>query len=239
MGYHERRLMCFCFIVYDLSCRKLIYNHVKWLWGNLLIFKLAVVEFKDNIVPSKWTCFALSLHRCWWLLTQQTPMHLFWRNSLLQYQRKMLPALPDLTITEPLVKSRRSCLSMLVMWKMLSSGAIILQLNTRMSIMQLSPPAMERNQLENSLLMIIGSFLIPLLSCSLLLSKKAYHLYGVLTILHSHRINTEFITTVQQRGAAIIKARKLSSALSAASSACDHIRDWVLGTPKVESPPPK
>ncbi len=42
----------------------------------------------------------------------------------------------------------------------------------------------------------------------------------------------EFITTVQQRGAAIIKARKLSSALSAASSACDHIRDWVLGTPK-------
>jgi len=37
---------------------------------------------------------------------------------------------------------------------------------------------------------------------------------------------------VQERGAAIIKARKLSSALSAASSACDHIRDWVLGTPK-------
>lgn len=45
-------------------------------------------------------------------------------------------------------------------------------------------------------------------------------------------LNTEFITTVQQRGAAIIKARKLSSALSAASAACDHIRDWVLGTPK-------
>ncbi|KAB2067259.1 hypothetical protein ES319_A09G214600v1 [Gossypium barbadense] len=46
------------------------------------------------------------------------------------------------------------------------------------------------------------------------------------------RLNTEFITTVQQRGATIIKARKLSSALSAASAACDHIRDWVLGTPK-------
>ncbi|KAL7083352.1 hypothetical protein ACP275_14G156000 [Erythranthe tilingii] len=45
-------------------------------------------------------------------------------------------------------------------------------------------------------------------------------------------LKTEFIATVQQRGAAIIKARKLSSALSAASSACDHIRDWVLGTPK-------
>lgn len=47
------------------------------------------------------------------------------------------------------------------------------------------------------------------------------------------RLTGEFITTVQQRGAAIIKARKLSSALSAASSACDHIRDWVLGTPEV------
>ncbi|KAG5560339.1 hypothetical protein RHGRI_003588 [Rhododendron griersonianum] len=46
------------------------------------------------------------------------------------------------------------------------------------------------------------------------------------------RLHGEFITTVQQRGAAIIKARKLSSALSAASSACDHIRDWVLGTPE-------
>ncbi|KAL3359808.1 hypothetical protein AABB24_016344 [Solanum stoloniferum] len=45
-------------------------------------------------------------------------------------------------------------------------------------------------------------------------------------------LNSEFIATVQQRGAAIIKARKLSSALSAASSACDHIRDWVLGTPE-------
>eukprot|EP00271_Cylindrocystis_brebissonii_P008828 TRINITY_DN23331_c0_g1_i1.p1 TRINITY_DN23331_c0_g1~~TRINITY_DN23331_c0_g1_i1.p1 ORF type:complete len:332 (+),score=71.12 TRINITY_DN23331_c0_g1_i1:163-1158(+) len=41
-----------------------------------------------------------------------------------------------------------------------------------------------------------------------------------------------FIKTVQQRGAAIIKARKFSSALSAASSACDHIRDWVMGTPE-------
>lgn len=43
-------------------------------------------------------------------------------------------------------------------------------------------------------------------------------------------LNGEFISTVQQRGAAIIKARNLSSAMSAASSACDHIRNWVLGT---------
>jgi malate dehydrogenase len=41
----------------------------------------------------------------------------------------------------------------------------------------------------------------------------------------------QFIPTVQQRGAAIIKARGASSAASAASSAIDHIRDWVLGTP--------
>jgi malate dehydrogenase len=39
-----------------------------------------------------------------------------------------------------------------------------------------------------------------------------------------------FIPTVQQRGAAIIKARGASSAASAASSAIDHIRDWVRGT---------
>ncbi|KAL6513560.1 hypothetical protein OROGR_021046 [Orobanche gracilis] len=45
-------------------------------------------------------------------------------------------------------------------------------------------------------------------------------------------LKTEFIGTVRQRGEAIIRARKMSSALSAASSACDHIRDWVLGTPK-------
>ena len=39
-----------------------------------------------------------------------------------------------------------------------------------------------------------------------------------------------FIPTVQQRGAAIIKARGASSAASAASAAIDHMRDWHLGT---------
>ncbi len=39
-----------------------------------------------------------------------------------------------------------------------------------------------------------------------------------------------FIPTVQQRGAAIIKARGASSAASAASSALDHMRDWVQGS---------
>jgi malate dehydrogenase len=39
-----------------------------------------------------------------------------------------------------------------------------------------------------------------------------------------------FIPTVGKRGAAIIEARGLSSAASAASAAVDHIRDWVLGS---------
>jgi len=40
----------------------------------------------------------------------------------------------------------------------------------------------------------------------------------------------EFIPTVQQRGAVIIKARGASSAASAASAAIDHVHDWALGT---------
>jgi malate dehydrogenase len=43
-------------------------------------------------------------------------------------------------------------------------------------------------------------------------------------------IETDFIPTVQQRGAAIIKARGASSAASAASAAVDHMRDWALGS---------
>ena len=43
-------------------------------------------------------------------------------------------------------------------------------------------------------------------------------------------IESEFIPTVQQRGAAIIKARGLSSAASAANAAIEHMRDWALGT---------
>jgi len=43
-------------------------------------------------------------------------------------------------------------------------------------------------------------------------------------------IDNDFIPTVQQRGAAIIKARKLSSAASAGNAAIDHMRDWVAGT---------
>jgi malate dehydrogenase len=43
-------------------------------------------------------------------------------------------------------------------------------------------------------------------------------------------LESTFIPTVQKRGAAIIEARGLSSAASAASAAMDHVRDWVHGT---------
>jgi len=43
-------------------------------------------------------------------------------------------------------------------------------------------------------------------------------------------IVNKFIPTVQQRGAAVIKARSKSSAASAAFAVLSHIRDWVMGT---------
>src|SRR5690606_33265133 len=45
-------------------------------------------------------------------------------------------------------------------------------------------------------------------------------------------LENDFIPTVQQRGAAVIKARGASSAASAANAAIDHMRDWALGTPE-------
>jgi malate dehydrogenase len=47
-----------------------------------------------------------------------------------------------------------------------------------------------------------------------------------------HWIKNEFIPIVQKRGAAIIAARKLSSAMSASKAICDHMKDWWFGTPE-------
>jgi malate dehydrogenase len=44
-------------------------------------------------------------------------------------------------------------------------------------------------------------------------------------------LESDFIPTVQKRGAAVIDARGASSAASAANAAVDHVRDWVRGTP--------
>jgi len=49
-------------------------------------------------------------------------------------------------------------------------------------------------------------------------------------LVDSTWLKDEFIPVVQQRGAAIIKARGASSAASAASAAIDHMHDWVLGS---------
>jgi malate dehydrogenase len=44
-------------------------------------------------------------------------------------------------------------------------------------------------------------------------------------------LENDFIPTVAKRGAAIIKARGLSSAASAANAAIDHMHSWAMGTP--------
>ncbi len=54
---------------------------------------------------------------------------------------------------------------------------------------------------------------------------------AALSLVDEAWLSDDFIPTVQQRGAAIIKARGASSAASAASAAIDHMHDWVAGTP--------
>jgi malate dehydrogenase len=51
------------------------------------------------------------------------------------------------------------------------------------------------------------------------------------SLVDARWVTETFIPTVQQRGAAVIKARGASSAASAASAAIDHVHTWVHGTP--------
>ena len=51
-----------------------------------------------------------------------------------------------------------------------------------------------------------------------------------LSVVDATWFKEHFIPTVQQRGAAVIKARGSSSAASAGSAALDHVHDWMLGT---------
>jgi malate dehydrogenase len=54
---------------------------------------------------------------------------------------------------------------------------------------------------------------------------------SVKAMIDDHAWNKDvFLPTVGKRGAAIIEARGLSSAASAANAAIDHMRDWALGT---------
>lgn len=47
---------------------------------------------------------------------------------------------------------------------------------------------------------------------------------------HKSWLDNDFISTVQNRGAAVIKARGKSSAMSAANAVKDHMHDWMVGT---------
>nr|AZS52302.1 cytosolic malate dehydrogenase [Adamussium colbecki] len=49
-------------------------------------------------------------------------------------------------------------------------------------------------------------------------------------IKDDHWVRNDFISTVQKRGACVIAARKLSSAMSAANAIVDHVRDWWQGS---------
>merc|ERR1712072_620405 len=52
----------------------------------------------------------------------------------------------------------------------------------------------------------------------------------VMDFVEHEYLEGEFLSVIQKRGAAIIAARKLSSAASAAKAICDHLRDWALGS---------
>jgi malate dehydrogenase len=56
-----------------------------------------------------------------------------------------------------------------------------------------------------------------------------------MTLIDMDWYESDFIPTVQQRGAAIIEARGASSAASAANAAIDHMHDWALGSDGVVS----
>jgi malate dehydrogenase len=62
------------------------------------------------------------------------------------------------------------------------------------------------------------------------LSHATVHGKGAKSLVTQEWIEQTFIPTVQQRGAAVIKARGSSSAASAASAAIDHVHTWIHGT---------
>lgn len=52
----------------------------------------------------------------------------------------------------------------------------------------------------------------------------------VTDLVEAAYLQNEFVGIVQKRGAAVIAARKLSSAMSAAKAAANHVHDWWHGT---------
>lgn len=63
------------------------------------------------------------------------------------------------------------------------------------------------------------------------LSKTGEEIISVSQAVNDNEwLKDEFVSTIQKRGAAVIAARKMSSAMSAAKAAGDHMRDWFIGT---------
>ncbi|KAG5861589.1 hypothetical protein JTB14_025010 [Gonioctena quinquepunctata] len=60
--------------------------------------------------------------------------------------------------------------------------------------------------------------------------SEGKQLKAVNAIKDDNWLRTTFVETVQKRGATVIAARKMSSAMSAAKAAADHMKDWFLGT---------
>jgi malate/lactate dehydrogenase len=54
-------------------------------------------------------------------------------------------------------------------------------------------------------------------------------------LLDKRYLEETFIPTIQKRGAAVIAARKMSSAMSAANAVADHLHDWLLGSDRIVS----
>jgi malate dehydrogenase len=66
------------------------------------------------------------------------------------------------------------------------------------------------------------------------LGGKWVSIHEVLQAKDAAWLHGELVTSVQQRGAEILAARKLSSALSAAQAIANHFKDWVHGTAEGE-----
>ena len=76
----------------------------------------------------------------------------------------------------------------------------------------------------------------PVVACPQLshavVTLRSHRPAPVNSILPKEWIEDTFTKTVQSRGAKVMEARKLSSALSAAHAVAGHLRDWVSGTPE-------
>lgn len=166
------------------------------------------------------------------LPTLQTPMHWSWRNLHHPSLRKTLLVWLDWTTTGHWVRFPRGWMSKFLKSRMPLYGETTHPLNILMSTM-LQLKLLLGKRLFVSLWRMMNGERKLLWFSSIIFLYHCYLHFLIWKSILALRLNAGFISTVQQRGAAIIKARKLSSALSAASAACDHIRDWVLGTPEV------